>query len=205
MEFTRPIRRDMLRHNQLESISYIFQLENQETKMKLPTFTLLPALGLLMNAPLPAHANVRENGGNCEGVKSCRPRCISVRVERDVLSCGTSEGIFTVNEDINPWDIKRFQTTNCKTTDTCVNDLCGLELDGDLTVRIGEEGHSGSSYFYSAFELAESGDDRFTFCSIYPCTKEECSLPEQMVRRWNNFLYLALPKWELTHFSFTGF
>lgn len=145
--------------------------------MNFPSFLIL-SLGF---PALLVQANVRENGGNCEGVKSCRPRCITVRVERDVSSCGSSEGIFTVDEKINPWDIKRFQTTNCVATGTCINDSCGLDLFGDLTVRVGEEGHNGG-YFYSAFDLPGDGSsDRFTFCSSYPCTKDECSLPEQMV------------------------
>jgi hypothetical protein len=57
--------------------------------------------------------------------------------------------------------------------------LCDQGLSGELTVRIEEEGHSGSLYFTS-ISLAE-GADKFTYCSIYPCPKDECSVPEQMV------------------------
>lgn len=153
----------------------------EHTKLLIVCSMNFPRWSLLfgVNASLAA-ANVRENGGNCVGVKSCRPRCITFRLERDVLSCGMSEGIFTVQEDINPWDTKSFSTKNCETTNTCENNLCGLDFFGDLTVKVGEEGHHGS-HFYSTFELPEGGDDRFTFCSVYPCTKEECALPEQMV------------------------
>lgn len=126
--------------------------------------------------------SVRDNDGNCEGVKSCRPRCITFRVERDILKCGSMEGIFTVQEDINPWDTKRFSTANCNVMATCENSLCGSNLFGDLTVRVGEGGYHGS-YYYTVFDLPEGEDDRFTFCSMYPCTKEECALPEQMVSR----------------------
>jgi len=124
-------------------------------------------------------SDVRRNGGNCVGVKSCRPRCMTFHIQREIQSCGSGEGIFTIQEDINPWDVKRFSTRNCVQTNTCENDLCGEELLGDLTLRVGEQGYSGS-YFYTSFDLPEGGLDRFTFCSMYPCTKEECSLPEQM-------------------------
>eukprot|EP00546_Thalassionema_frauenfeldii_P019244 CAMPEP_0178900494 /NCGR_PEP_ID=MMETSP0786-20121207/3504_1 /TAXON_ID=186022 /ORGANISM="Thalassionema frauenfeldii, Strain CCMP 1798" /LENGTH=903 /DNA_ID=CAMNT_0020571503 /DNA_START=229 /DNA_END=2940 /DNA_ORIENTATION=- len=124
-------------------------------------------------------SDVRQNSGNCVGVKSCRPRCMTFKIGREIHTCGTSEGIFNVQGDVNPWDMKRFTTRNCAQTNTCDNDLCGEELFGDLTVRVGEQGHRGS-YFYTAFDLPKGGLDRFTFCSMYPCTKEECALPEQM-------------------------
>jgi hypothetical protein len=60
--------------------------------------------------------------------------------------------------------------------------LCDRDLSGDLTVRIEEEGHSGSLYFTS-ISLSKD-DDKFTYCSIYPCPKDECSVPEQMVGVW---------------------
>jgi hypothetical protein len=126
--------------------------------------------------------DVRDNGGNCVGVKSCRPRCVTFRVDRETQDCGSRTGIFQVQSDLNPWDIKRFRSINCNTSDTCINNLCDQDLSGDLTVRIGEEGHSGSLYFTSIY-LAED-DDKFTDCSIYPCPKDECSVPEQMVSLW---------------------
>lgn len=141
--------------------------------------SLLLILGIQLLAAAHA-ATVREDGGNCVGVKSCRPRCATFRLERNVERCGTSQGIFNVQEDLNPWDTKRFKTRNCETNNSCENSQCGLGLAGDLTVRVGEEGHTGS-FYYSKFDLPAAGDDIFTFCSIYPCTKEECALPEQMV------------------------
>ncbi|KAI2491277.1 hypothetical protein MHU86_23296 [Fragilaria crotonensis] len=86
---------------------------------------------------------------------------------------------FTVQEDVNPWDTKRFSTANCAPLGTCENGFCGMELVGDLTVRVGEAGHHGS-YYYTTYALQDGGDDRFTHCSMYPCTKEECAVPEQM-------------------------
>ena len=88
--------------------------------------------------------NVRDNGGNCVGVKSRRPRCITFRVDRHTQDCGVSTGIFQVQSNLNPWDIDRFKVINCKASNTCINDLCNQDLSGDLTVRIGEEGRSGS-------------------------------------------------------------
>lgn len=144
---------------------------------------LQSALILALGGSFTTAANVRENGENCKGVKSCRPRCITFAVERDVSSCGLMEGVFTVQEDVNPWDTKRFSATNCAPLGTCENGLCGMELVGDLTVRVGEAGHHGS-YYYTTYALQDGGDDRFTHCSMYPCTKEECAVPEQMVS-WN--------------------
>ena len=126
--------------------------------------------------------DVRDNGGNCVGVKSCRPRCITFRVDRHTQDCGVSTGIFQVKSNLNPWDINRFKAVNCKSTNTCINDLCNQDLSGDLTVRIGEEGHSGSLYFTSIF--LQEVDDQFTYCSIYPCPKDECAVPEQIVSVW---------------------
>lgn len=135
----------------------------------------------LCSVLIPAHArDVRdENGGNCVDVKSCRPRCIAFRLERSVTDCSTSEGIFSDESEINPWAINQFQALNCEPADTCLNDQCGEDLIGDLTVGIREEGYSGSSY-YTSTELYE-GEESFTFCSIYPCPKDECAVPEQMV------------------------
>lgn len=138
------------------------------------------ALVLVLSGSLATTAaNVRENGENCEGVKSCRPRCITFAVERDISSCGLMDGVFTVQEDVNPWDTKRFSTANCAPLGTCENGFCGMEFVGDLTVRVGEAGHHGS-YYYTTYALQDGGDDRFTHCSMYPCTKEECAVPEQM-------------------------
>jgi hypothetical protein len=141
----------------------------------------MKVLWFLLLSAIPIHAaDVRNNGGNCIGVKSCRPRCVTFQVERDVQNCASSRGIFAVEGDINPWDIKQFRSRNCISNGSCENNLCGQSLSGDMTVRIGEEGHHGS-YFFTNVYLPDGGNDRFTFCSAYPCTKEECALPEQMV------------------------
>ena len=125
--------------------------------------------------------NVRDNnGGNCVGVKSCRPRCITFRIDRDNQECDSSKGIFTDESSLNPWDVSQFEISNCEISNTCANNLCGLDLFGDLTVRIGEFGASGSLYYSSIFVPAD-GEERFTYCSVYPCPKDECAVPEQMV------------------------
>lgn len=129
---------------------------------------------LAMTAPAKA-SDVRENnGGNCDGTTSCRPRCITFRLDRDEQQCDSSQGIFSVQSNLNPWDISEFNTFNCNPGTT--------DLSGDLTIRIGEFGESGSLYYSSIF-LPENGDERFTYCSVYPCPKEECAVPEQLVRR----------------------
>jgi len=64
-----------------------------------------------------------------------------------------------------------------------MNDRCGEPLPGDLTIRVAEEGYTGS-YYHTFVDLSED-EDTFTFCSIYPCPKDECALPEQMVCRYH--------------------
>lgn len=126
-------------------------------------------------------ASVRENnGGNCIGVRSCRPRCISFKIDRDTTGgCSRRAGIFDLHSEINPWDIKRFAAYTCDADDgTCSDENCGESLPEDLAIRIGEEGYAGS-YRYTTIHLTKE-DDAFTFCSIYPCPKDECALPEQM-------------------------
>ena len=137
----------------------------------------LPCFLLFIGA---VHAlNIRDGSvGNCVGVKSCRPRCATFRLDRQER-CDAVGGIFNLVSQLNPWDTKRFRTLNCKPSNTCVNDQCGHDLAGDLTIQIGEQGYSGGTFFTNVELLAN--DDRFTFCSIYPCTKDECALPEQMV------------------------
>jgi len=140
----------------------------------------------LVALTMPSEAqDVRDNnGGNCDGVKSCRPRCITFRIDRDKQLCDSSNGIFSVASNLNPWDVPEFKTSNCDADNTCVDHSCDMDLNGDLTVRIGEFGASGSLYYSSIF-LPDGGDERFTYCSVYPCPKEECAVPEQMVRNVN--------------------
>ena len=127
-----------------------------------------------------ANAPVRDiNAGNCVGVRSCRPRCISFSLEREDAGCDATEGVFGSPGADNPWDLDRFRAFNCQSAGTCFNDLCGQPLSQDLTVRVGEEGEVGSYYFTDLF--LPIGTDVFTYCSVYPCTKLECALPEQMV------------------------
>jgi hypothetical protein len=137
--------------------------------------TLVWALFLVVGAA-DALAVRDANGGNCVGVKSCRPRCATFRLDRTKL-CNSVGGVFKIDSSLNPWDIKRFRTLNCAST--CINDKCGQDLVGDLTIKIGEQGYSGGYFFTNVELLADR--DVFTFCSIYPCPKDECALPEQMV------------------------
>ena len=119
------------------------------------------------------------NGGNCVGVQSCRPRCVSFTLDRSRTDCAARHGIFADAEGQNPWDLDRFRAFNCEPAGTCFNDQCGQSLDQDVTVRVGEEGEIGSYYFTDFF--LPVGTDQFTYCSVYPCHNQECALPEQMV------------------------
>ena len=131
-----------------------------------------------------AQSAVRDsNAGNCAGTTSCRPRCLAFRVDSTRTDCNTGTGVFATEGLLNPWDVGRFRAFNCMPAGTCFNDLCGQDLSlikNNLTIRIGEEGDVGS-YHYTKVDLS-NGQDTFTHCSIYPCTKQECALPEQMVR-----------------------
>lgn len=175
-----------LLHNQCANAPFI--PNNKEVAMKSSSLRWLVAVTLTMAVPADAMAvipsdamGVRENnGGNCIGTKSCRPRCITFRVDREPQQCDSSVGIFSVESDLNPWDVSQFNTFNCEASSSCVNDLCGEDLTQDLTVRIGEFGDSGSQY-YSSVYMPKDGDERFTYCSVYPCPNDECAVPEQMV------------------------
>lgn len=131
-----------------------------------------------------ATSSVRlNNGPNCVGVSSCRPRCISFRVDRSVNTCDVLTGAFLggsqaqSGEEINPWDLNSFRSYNCPAAGTCINERCGEPLPANMTLRISEEGYAGR--YHSLLSLSEN-EDSFTFCSIYPCPKDECALPEQM-------------------------
>ena len=93
----------------------------------------LPCFLLFIGA---VHAlNIRDGSvGNCVGVKSCRPRCATFRLDRQER-CDAVGGIFNLVSQLNPWDTKRFRTLNCKPSNTCVNDQCGHDLAGDLTIQ----------------------------------------------------------------------
>ena len=122
-------------------------------------------------------ATVRDGElGNCVGVRSCRPRCITFEIERDREECNARTGVFNVTGDITPWDTNRFESHSCN--GTCWSGKCGQPLPGNLTIRIGEDGYSGSKHY--TFVDIDKNKDFFTHCSIYPCPKDECLLPEQM-------------------------
>lgn len=153
-------------------------LITNDREMAMKSLGWLCAVALALATP--SDADVRNNGRNCANVRSCRPRCITFRIDRETQRCDSSEGIFSVESNLNPWAVSKFETSNCFASDTCANDSCGDDLTGDLTVRIGEVGASGSLYYSNVF-IPEGGDERFTYCSVYPCPKEECAVPEQMV------------------------
>lgn len=129
--------------------------------------------------------SVRENDGNCFGIRSCRPRCISYKVHRDNANCGSITGGF-LNDDV--WKYDKFKATNCDrggSKNKCKNSKCGEPLPANLTIRVGEEfviADEGDDhrYFYTIVDLPE-GEDSFTFCSLFYCDGYECALPEQMV------------------------
>ena len=114
---------------------------------------------------------------NCEGVSSCRPRCISFQVDRSVDQCDALTGTFQIQSDITPWDTKSFITYNCDAAGTCINERCGLPLPANMTLRISEEGYAGQ--YHTVMELA-ADENAFTYCSVYQCPKDECALPSQL-------------------------
>ena len=116
------------------------------------------------------------------GNRSCRPRCISFRFDRSLAPtlCHSHNGVFVRNEDSTAWDLNQtsiLACSSCLQNTTCDQQKHGW--DADLRIEIIETGYVGS--FSTSFELSND-QDRFTFCSIYPCPKDECALPEQMVR-----------------------
>lgn len=126
--------------------------------------------------------NVRSgNPGNCIGTKSCRPRCISFSLDWTVVyddQCFSTDGIFSPNNQTSAvaWDLSRSGVSKC--LQCSQNDTCGWS--SDLTVRVTEQGSHWA--MGTDILLRPPEDNRFTFCSIYPCPRIECALPEQMVR-----------------------
>ena len=130
---------------------------------------------------------VRQNQGNCFGVKSCRTRCMAYRIHRsEGGDCPVASGVF---KDEQIWK-KKFKALNCKSSLTalkgnrqCMNNFCGQSLPWHLTIQIGEKFRvtpGVKKYFYTTIDLP-NGADSFTVCSSYYCLGRECALPEQMV------------------------
>uniref|UniRef100_A0A7S2NT06 ZP domain-containing protein n=1 Tax=Leptocylindrus danicus TaxID=163516 RepID=A0A7S2NT06_9STRA len=146
-------------------------------------YSSIIAIASLLRIAVSAN-NVRENGGNCFGVKSCRPRCITYKVHRENVDCGAITGGF-LNDGV--WKHDKFKAINCDkggSKNKCTNEKCGEPLPANLTIRIGEEfvladEDDDHRYFYTIVDLPE-GEDIFTFCSLYYCDGHECALPEQM-------------------------
>jgi len=115
---------------------------------------------------------VREgNGGNCVGVKSCRPRCLSFRVVRDGADCHSRQGIFQRQQ--LQLDGAANGTAWQETNVVCNSAAGGIgEKEPSLLVEVREQ----SSYwsFATKIELLP-GEDDFTFCSIYPCPRRKFS------------------------------
>ena len=70
-------------------------------------------------------SNVRNNGGNCMRVKSCRPSCLTFRVHRHITDCKI-KGYFNKNRLY--YDTDRFNFLNCRKSNKCINGLCGRIL-----------------------------------------------------------------------------
>lgn len=132
---------------------------------------LLQILLLVLSSALVGGSVVREkNGGNCIGTRSCRPRCMTFRLHRDgnETGCHSRSGIFQAQEQmaVTAW---REPKANCSESEMG---------NSDVLIRVDEE----SSHWSLATEIElSSGEEEFTFCSIYPCPKTDCALPEQMV------------------------
>jgi len=122
-------------------------------------------------------ANVRKNGGNCIGLKSCRPKCITFQIHREIKDC-LQKGAFAKKNSM--WDCDRFQAENCLQKATCRNFQCNKVFPDHLQIRIGEAAF-GDERTYSIIEL-KKGENYFTYCSLISCPKHVCALPEQLVR-----------------------
>lgn len=105
--------------------------------------------------------------------------------------CHTSQGIFhqlKAEEEIalaNSTAGTKATRTAWQNLEISCSDLSGIENglskeSGKLLVEI-DEGSAGVWSFTTEIELAPH-ENEFTFCSIYPCPRTECALPEQMVR-----------------------
>lgn len=123
--------------------------------------------------PFLVAANVRNNGRNCFGVRSCRPRCLSFRLDW-AAECDTASGVFAMTSDDKntAWDLSRSYVGYCAKSQMPV---------GGVVIRVTESSPDFWSFTFE-FVLARA-DETFTFCSVYPCPKSECALPEQTVRR----------------------
>jgi len=129
----------------------------------------------------------RGNAGNCVGIRSCRPRCASFRLHLD--DCQARQGIFE-RTTATAW---QYSQAECNSDDAdkyaalLRNKNSTLVTVKPLRVQVVEKSPYWS--FATEFQLEprdSDGDDgagsEFTFCSVYPCPKLECALPEQMVR-----------------------
>lgn len=139
---------------------------------------LLLLLLLVLKTSIASSNTGREN---CVGTRSCRPRCITFHLHRDGLevdNCPLRQGVFKANGTTSK--SIAWQEFNVQ----CSNESSTLSSPGDngntLLIKIEEETQSWWS-FATEIELLRH-EEAFTFCSIYPCPKTECTLPEQMVR-----------------------
>ena len=140
-------------------------------------------LVLTLAAVLVEAANVRDGtAGNCVGTRSCRPRCLGFRLDRDAAPshCETKTGIFAltdVNDENTAWNLTETAVLSCE---ECLTNTATCEgmWRNDLLLELWE--HAASASFSTTISLA-APNERFTFCSINPCPKHECALPEQLV------------------------
>ena len=152
------------------------------------------ALTSMMVSSLAGATSIRNGtADNCVGIRSCRPRCLGFYVDRFQSTC-TRDGVFADQDNAAAWNSTLIQachsSTKCNTT--AKDELCSDPWKRDLSVDISE--HSISTIFQLS-----SSTNRFTFCSISPCPKHECALPEQLVRSKINFVHSS--SFALTHHS----
>ena len=157
---------------------YIYRLlvrsAENGTMMKRLIFFLLCCSFQSLQATTVRHGN----GGNCVGVKSCRPRCITFRIDRSQAGhqCQSSSGIFADHEESTPWHLHQMNISHCE---ACLSDPCRKNpWNANLAIGIVEQGKEWS---FATESLLTSDEEQFTFCSVYHCPKHECALPEQIV------------------------
>jgi len=126
-------------------------------------------ISLLVTLPLYASAT------NCKGISSCKPQCISFRVERSVVDC---ERTGSLNFEPSPWNLNAFNASPCP---LCTNGDCQNTLPANLTLRVTEEGWFGVDHSLM-FDLPHD-ENIFTYCSAYPCPSEECEVSSQMASK----------------------
>ena len=155
-----------------ENSVHFFTIHQKQTDM---SRTLLFLLFLAVFTRLVDGGSVRDGTtANCAGTTSCRPRCIGFRLDRTARTnqwCETHDGIFAAHRsEPVAWKLDEI------TLSAVCDDSASWKSDLDIVIR-----ERGYAWEFSTELYLSSLKDRFTYCSSYPCPKDECALPEQMV------------------------